>query len=275
MAILTRDDFIASQKQRLPWTKTTARTTVAGRWYSMFELAGNPGAGVLAGGETTPPANTIGRFVTDAIPGYPSIVAFAGGATGYVGRIWGMNTVQAMIRYFDRLFVAGPYTFNANVALPTPPSYSARLPLKQDATPNYAGLELWVEQVTASTGNLAVNVTYADELGNTGNTTGAVGIGAAPTVGTCWQLPLAAGDSGVQAVRNVQGTVATAGTFNVMVLRPLGEIFVPVANNDVTRDFITTNLPVVFADSAIYPLIMAPAGTTSGLPITNLDVNSK
>ena len=35
----------------------------------MFDVAGNPGAGVLAGGETTPPANTAGRVATDTVTG--------------------------------------------------------------------------------------------------------------------------------------------------------------------------------------------------------------
>lgn len=48
MAITSRDGWFASAKQRALLYKTAARTTVAGGWFSMFELAGNPGAGTLA-----------------------------------------------------------------------------------------------------------------------------------------------------------------------------------------------------------------------------------
>src|SRR5689334_23274667 len=181
------DDYIASKKQVVPLIKTTTRTTVATGWFSMFDVAGQPGAGVLAGGETTPPGLGVGRVPTDAIPGYPSIGPFDAGATGYLSRIEFANSVACRVALFDRLWVGGAYGFGAAQAV-TPPSFASRVP-----DGDYRGLELWVEQVTAATGNQAVNVSYTDQDGNAGST-GALGIGAAPTVGRCWQLPLAAGD---------------------------------------------------------------------------------
>lgn len=52
MAITSFDGFIAANKQYLSIAKTTARTTVATGWFNLFELAGNPGAGTLAGTST-------------------------------------------------------------------------------------------------------------------------------------------------------------------------------------------------------------------------------
>jgi hypothetical protein len=91
---------------------------------------------------------------------------------------------------------------------------------------NYSGLEILVEQVTAATGNQAVNVTYstmgADGVTLTGSrTTGAVGVGAAPIVGRMWRLPLQAGDKNAALLTNIAGSVATAGTFNVHLARNL------------------------------------------------------
>jgi hypothetical protein len=235
---------------------------VANGWFSLHDVAGQPGAGTLAGTSTT-----AGVVPTDATAGYPLINAFSGANKGYLGKVEFANTVACRIALFDRLFLAGAYAFNANQALSTQPSYSSRIPGGTD----YTGLELWVEQVTAATGNQAVTVTYTDESGNAGATTGAVGIGAAPTVGRCWQLPLASGDSGVQKVESVVGSVASAGTFNVMVLRPLWSSRVVVANWGDVHDMIRTGINEVYADSAFYVMVCADS-TSSGLPECSFQV---
>jgi len=267
MAITTLDGLIASPKLLLPHWKTTTRTTVANGWFSLFDVAGNPGAGVLAGGETSPPANTVGRVPTDAIPGYPPI-SFSANST-YLSRLVAHQTVSGMIAVYDRLWVGGTYPFNASVAV-TSGSWASRVSYAGGAA-NYNGLEIWVEQVTAATGNQAVNVTYNDQGGASGST-GAIGIGAAPTVGRCWQLPLASGDSGVQAITNVAGTVASAGTFNVMVLRPLFRVYVDGAGRANVFNYADLGLPEIFNDSALYYLAMSPAGTSSGTPLVEYQI---
>jgi hypothetical protein len=260
LAITTLDGWISATKQQVEWIKTTTRTTVAGGWFSMFDIAGSPGAGTLAIGNT---AN--GVVPTDATNGYPVITAAS--ATKYLSAVEYASTVASRLRLFDRVFACGAYAFNANTALSSQPSYAGRLPGTV-----YSGLEIWVEQVTTATGNQAVNVTYTDQDGNTGATTGAVGIAAAPTVGRCWQLPLAAGDSGLQVVTNVTGTVASAGTFNVMVLRPLKTFKVRFAGDGDTHDLLKTGLKQIFTDSALYALVNAEAGTSSGLPQLSIDI---
>lgn len=265
MPIASVDDYVASVKQKIPWTKTVARSTVSVGWFSLFDVAGQPGAGTLAGVNT---AN--GVVPTDATAGYPFINAFSGGATGYLTSVEFASTVACRIAIYDRLFVAGAYAFNANTNLTSQPSFTSRIPGGTD----YNGLEIWVEQVTAATGNQAVNVTYTDQSGNTGATTGAVGISAAPTVGRCWQLPLASGDSGVQAITNVTGTVASAGTFNVMILRPLWSGRVIVANSGDLHDWLRMGMPEVYADSALYVLVNTD-GTSSGTPDMLLEVANR
>lgn len=262
MAITTLDGLIASTKQRVRWTKTATRTTVANGWFSLHDIAGQPGAGVLAGTSTT-----AGVVPTDVTAGYPLLNAFGGGASGYLGRVAFGNTVACRIAVFDRVFLAGAYAFNANTALTAQPSFSSRVP-----GTNYAGLEIWCEQVTAATGNQAVNVTYVNEGGTGSRTTGAVGIGAAQTVGRCWQLPLQSGDSGVQRIDNVQGSVATVGTFNVMVLRRLAEGRIGVANGLDRQSVIDVGaLLDVYADSALYVMIAADS-TSSGTPDVDFQV---
>lgn len=262
MPILTLDGYIAAPKEVLPYIKTTARVSLANTWFSMFELAGSPGAGALAIGNT---ANGIVPVQGQA--GYPAISTFGAGADGHMARVVFQNTVVCRMTLYDRLFAAGAYAFNANVTLATQPSFAARVP---NGT-NFAGLQIWVEQVTAATGNQAVNVFYTNQAGTTGRQTGAVGIGAAPTVGRCWMLPLQAGDSGVQRIDQVVGSVATVGTFNVMVLRPLWTGFVMVANQGDVHDLLRTGMIRMWRDSAVY-LLVAATGTSSGPPMIEFEV---
>lgn len=255
MAITTLDGYIASAKQKIAWSKTTTRTTVANGWYSLFDVAGQPGAGTLGGSSTT-----AGVVPTDATAGYPLINAFSG-SNGYLGKIEFANTVACRIALFDRLFLAGAYSFNSNVTLSAQPSYSSRIPGGTD----YTGLELWIETVTTFTGNLSVAVTYTNQGGTAAHTTGTVATGVAPVIGRCLQLPLQAGDSGLQKVESVVASVASAGTFNVMVLRPLWSSRVIVANSGDVHDAIRTGLNEVWADSALYAMVCADS-TSSGLP---------
>ena len=69
MAITSFDPgLIGAAKQFSSFAKTAARTSVATGWFSVFDLAGNPGAGVLAGTSTT-----TGVVPTDATAGCPTI----------------------------------------------------------------------------------------------------------------------------------------------------------------------------------------------------------
>lgn len=256
MAITTLDQYIASQKQVIPWGKTGALTTIANMFFSSFDIAGFPGAGTLAGSSAA-----SGVVHTDALAGYPAINAFQGGAKGYVSRLEFGSSVACRIALYDRLYVAGAYNFNASQTLSVQPSWSSRVPGGTDFT----GLELWYEQVTAGTGVQSVAVTYTDQDGNAGATTGTVVMPAAFIKGRCAQLPLASGDSGLTKIETVTGTVATVGQFNINVLRPLCSVRVPYVNAAGVLDMLGTGLPEIYADSALYALVSCDS-TALGIP---------
>ena len=52
MAIANNDDYVGSAKQVIEWMRSVTRTTVIGGWFTLFELAGQPGPGTLAAGNT-------------------------------------------------------------------------------------------------------------------------------------------------------------------------------------------------------------------------------
>jgi hypothetical protein len=255
MAITTLDGYIGSAKQPISLVKTASRTAVAAQWFSIFDLAGNPGAGTLAGTSTT-----TGVVPTDATAGMPTINAFGGGATGYLMQVDYGSSVACRIKICDLLWKGGAYAFNASTSGNTPTSFSSRVPGGTDFTDT----QIWLEQVTAGTGTQNVNVTYINQSGTAGRTTGTVAT-AANIVGRMWQLPLQAGDSGVQGVTGVVGTTATAGTFNILVVRPLWTGRVKIANDGDTHDLSKTGMPVVYADSAL-KMFVAPDSTATGIP---------
>lgn len=254
----TLDKYIGCAKQRITWMKTGSRTLVAAMPYSVFDIAGNPGAGVLNAGNT---AN--GLVPTSSIAGYPVMTSFSGQA-GYLSKVEFGSSVACCLDLFDRLFVAGAYNFNADITLASQPSYAGRV-----VNNNYNGLQLWIEAVTAFTGVLNVNIDYLDQDGNAGNT-GVIATLALP-IGRCYQIPLAAGDSGIQQIVRVRGTVATAGTFNVMVLRPLWFGRVITANGGDVHDLLKTGFPQIFETSALYVLLYADS-TAVGLPDLSIQI---
>lgn len=265
MAITTLDGYIAAQKQKIFYGKTGSRTVVATAWFSIFDVAGNPGAGTLAGTSTT-----AGVVPTDATAGCPIIDAFAGGATGYLGSVTFGNSNAGRFVMFDLLWKGGAYAFNSNVTLSSQPSFSSRVPGGTD----FNGTEIWIEAVTAFTGNLSVVVTYTNQDGTTGRTTGTVATGVAPTVGRMIMLPLQAGDTGVQKIESVTASVSTAGTFNVLVLRRLWQGRTQTAGGGDAHDILKTGMPVVFADSAFFVMLMSDTSTNIGAPDVTFDIVS-
>jgi hypothetical protein len=161
---------------------------------------------------------------------------------------------------FDLLWKGGAYAFNASTTGQTPASYSARVPNGTDFT----NTEIWLEQVTAGTLVQNVNVTYINQSGTAGRSTGTAAT-AVNIVGRMWQLPLQAGDSGVQGVTGVVGSVASAGTFNILVLRPLWVGRVIVANAGDIHDYLRVGMPAITAEAALGIAVLADS-TATGLP---------
>lgn len=264
MAITTLDGYIAAAKQRVSWKKEISRTAIAFSPETVFDVAGWPKAGTLSVGDT---AN--GLVHTSATLGYPFIKAFAGGTTGYITRIGFMGSVVGWVYLYDRLFVSGAHAYDASPSLSSQPSFSARVPGGTD----FVNTQIWIEAVTAFTGSFSIAVTYTDQAGNAGHTTGTVATGIAPILGRCIQIPLASGDTGVSVIEGAVGSVSSAGTYNLMVLRPLWNGPVVIAGGGDVQDLLRTGMIEVFADSALYPLI-SPTSTATGIVRLELEIAS-
>lgn len=258
--ITSLDGYIAAAKQKISYVKTAGRTTVAAIWFSLFDIAGLPGAGVLAGTSTA-----AGVVPTDVTAGCPVINAFGGGNVGYLSGVEFGSSVASRLRICDLLFKAGAYAFNANQALSSQPSYSGRLP-----NTDYKGLEIWVEAVTAFTGNPTFTITYTNQDGTAGRTATLV-MASAPIVGRMQQIPLQAGDTGVQKIDNVTCTIASVGTFNVLVLRDLWSGRVRITNDGDNHALDKTGMPQVYEDSALFVMVCADS-TSAGIPELQIEI---
>jgi hypothetical protein len=263
MSIATLDDYIASTKQIITYSKTASRTTVANVWFTVHDQAGNPGGtSAMSAGNT---AN--GVVPNDSTSGFPTVTFSSG--LGYLADVDFGSTVACRLGLFDRVFAVGAFAYNntGTNTLSSQPSFSGRMPGS-----SYAGTQIWLEVTTAfaSGNNWKVEVTYTDQSGNAGHTTGqtAAIANASLTLGKMLQLPLAAGDSGVQKIETVivtnGSTVMTAGNFNILVLRPLWTGRINVVNAGDCHGIDRTGMPQVFGDSALQLLVNADS-SSSGL----------
>lgn len=264
------ENYVASNKQKISLLKTASRTTVAASSFSVFDLAGNPGAGVLAGTSTT-----AGIVPTDATAGTPLINAFTA-TNGYIGGIQFINTVASRLTLYDMLFKAGAYGFAAGTTtLSAQPSYASRIP----SSSNYNDTEIWIEVTTAFVTGTAwqVQVTYTNQAGTTGRTSVILPATTAAnlTLGRMYQLGLQSGDTGVQKIESVivtnGGTAMTAGNFNVLVLRRLANGRINIANGVDKQGLSDTGMPQVFADSALFLKVDADS-TSTGTPEVFMDI---
>lgn len=269
MAINTLDDYIGSTKQIIPISKTAARTTVANGWFSMFDVAGNPGSGTLAGSSTA-----AGVVPTDATAGFP-IITFSTG-TGYLATVDFGNTVASRLMIADMVFKAGAYAYNSGTtSLSSQPSFSSRIPGGTD----YTGTQIWIEVSTAFTSATTwhVECTYTNQAGTGSRTTTTMANTTAAnlTIGRMYQLALQSGDTGVQKIDSVVVTTgaAAAGAFNVLILRPLWSGRVTAANGGDCHGLDRTGMPVVYSDSALISMVSADS-TSSGLPDVTIEIAS-
>lgn len=261
MAITTADQLVAAARSRPQTKKTASVTTVAATPYSMLDVAGTPGAGALSIGNT---AN--GLVPTDATAGFPTILDFGGGNTGYLAEARFKSSVAGSCELYDRLFHAGSFslatlqTFN----LASQPSFLGRLPGGND----YSGLELFLEIASGNVSAAAVTVAigYTNSDGVAGRTTGASGSLSGFAARRLIRMPLQAGDKAPQKIDSVTigGATAAVGTVNVIVARLLADFDIRVANSMDRQPFDGTSGPIIFQDSALWPVLETDS-TSSGL----------
>lgn len=261
MAITTADGWFAAARQKCRIAKTAAVTTVAAQTYSLWAAAGNPGAGTLAVGNTT-----TGVVFTDATAGAPRINDFAGGASGYLATARLRSSVAGGLTLYDRIWGAGAVSMTslATTNFGSQPAITQRLP----GGNAYHELVILIEiTTTVSATATTIAVGYTNQDGTTGRTTGATASLSGFTTPRVIEMPLQAGDKGVQKIDSVTvgGTVATTGAFNVILARRLATFDIRVVNSDDPQSWDWLGAPYIFQDSCLWMVSQADS-TSSGLP---------
>jgi hypothetical protein len=183
---------------------------VVGRLSSMWKWDGYPNPGGATPGAVAVPTRATAGALGQVNPGGGREKwLVGGGATGLVA---------GTVILYDRLLHIGGLSGTVTTAQT----------VGGTLTRNTGGVGnvIWVEIYTII-GTTATTITssYTDDAGNAGQATTAVAFGGTNLreVSRIIQLPLAAGDRGVQACASVTvlATTGTAGNFGVTIARPL------------------------------------------------------
>lgn len=181
-------------------------------WFSGWRMDGIPNAGAVAGAVATCDKNTVGalQFTNSAGALTKRLVQ----GVGVAGQIFDNSPTMVL----DRLLACGGLSGTVTTAQ----TVGGTLSRYTGGTGN----QIWIEIQTAITGvPTTVTASYTNENGTAGRTTIARRIGASPysEAHTAHQLPLQAGDKGVQSVQSVTLAASTtvAGNFAVVIYHPL------------------------------------------------------
>lgn len=257
MAITTRDQLISAVAAggRSTFSKANI-TTVAGRFYSLFRVAGRPFSGAAAPSTS---GAALDRTTAGALP-----VPAPSGVT-YVNSFAASMTSPGVLHLYDRLVETGGLSGIVTTAQTV---NSVALPARASAE---VDVELWLEVYTAlgSTAATTVTASYTNQAGTSGRTATLVGgIPASVAAHTTLPLTLQAGDTGVRSVQSVtiSPSTGTAGSFGV-TLRQILDVGVPgtasTTANGFSMGWAELGLTTV-PDGACLELVYLASTTSSG-----------
>ncbi len=233
-----------------------ATAPVAGRGASLWTYDGMPSGGAVPTSAAIPDRTTAGALPFTA-PGGSREKWLIGAAIA--------PSVSGVFLLYDRLFHIG----GLNATLTTAQTVQGSTPTpaltrNTGGAGNFAFYEVYT--IIGTTG-ATLTMTYTDQDGNTGQTS-TMNIGATGfrEVTRAQRIPLAAGDSGLRAIQQVQltGSTGTAGNFGITIAQPLAWIPVGAAGVMGWRDY-TTGLPGIPAinPDACLSLLFIPSAATA------------
>jgi hypothetical protein len=234
----------------------SATAPIAGRGCSLWEYDGMPSKGDVP---------TIGAIPTKSSNGAIPFTAAGGGRDKHLIGASIAPLTSGVYLLYDRLFheggLSGTSTAAQTIQGSTP---NPALTRNTGGAGNIAFYEIYTIIGTTST---TLTMTYTNQAG-TGSRTSTINIGATGfrEVSRMQRIPLAAGDSGIQAIEQIQltATTGTAGNFGITIAQPLAWIPVNVAGTMGWRDY-TTGLPgiPVIDPNACLSLMFIAGGATA------------
>jgi hypothetical protein len=256
----------AGKKRIYPFQKAGS-TGVVNVASSLWRQGNLPSAGV------TPAAAPGGLAPTDATAGGHPFTNPTGGDTQHFTTGYSTaSTAANSLLLYDRIFhVAKTMNSSATEAVTGVPTRYQASSGEDSSAGNFLFVEVGGTALAATAHNWTV-CTYTDESGNTGATLPSLTGNSAAIVDRLdhpvgqWFAPLAAGDTGVRALTQMQCSAAVAtGAINFVIGHPLAFLPCPVANMVCVADGINTafNLVRIFDDACLAFLEMPKPATTA------------
>jgi hypothetical protein len=227
---------------------------IAGRWFSTWMLDGVPAGATTAPSTWANPDNTTQGGLLQTDPGGSR-------------QKWLMQFSAACIQagtflLYDRLGHNG----GLNATTTTAQTFTGtlnRYNTSSESVGNFMFYEIYgnTASILGSTGT-TMTVEYTNQAGTTGRVSPAVAIGATGfrEGNQARIIPLAAGDTGIQSVQNVDllATTGTAGNFGITVGHPLAYLPVSVLGGIGWRDFVTglPGIPEIKTDACLAMLFL-------------------
>jgi hypothetical protein len=233
-----------------------ATAPIAGRGCSLWTYDGMPASGAVPTAGAIPDRTTTGAIPFTAPGGSRDLHLIGASITPLTAGVYLL---------YDRLFHIGGLAGNSTADQTVQGS-----PASPALTRNTggAGNIAWYEIYTAiGTSTTTLTMSYTDEDGNTGQTS-IINIGATGfrEVTRAQRIPLAAGDTGIQAIEKVKLTDSTGalGDFGITIAQPLAWIPVGLGGTAGWRDY-TTGLPTipVINPDACQAVMFIPAVATA------------
>jgi hypothetical protein len=233
-----------------------ATAPIAGRGCSLWTYDGMPASGAVPTSGAIPDRTTTGAIPFTA-PGGSRDKHLIGASVAPL--------VAGVYLLYDRLFHIGGLSGTSTAAqqIQDDPA-SPALTRNTGGAGNMAFYEIYT--IIGATGT-TLTMTYTNQAG-TGSRTSTMNIGATGfrEVTRMQRIPLAAGDSGIQAIEQIQltATTGTLGNFGITIAQPLAWIPVGAGGTMGWRDY-TTGLPgiPVIDPNACLSLMFIPASTTA------------
>jgi len=241
-------------------------TGVVGSASSLWRVGSQPAGG--AAGSAAP----AGRAPTSATAGALAFANPASGTLHLTGADFSASVINNAVMLYDRIFdVAKTMNSTATeVVTGLPTRYQSTAPAAAD----YAGGNFLFIEVVSALANTAHSwtvCTYLDQGGQaatlpavTGNASAIADRFDMPL--NSWFCPLASGDSGIQALTQIQCSASVAtGSVNFVIGHPIGIMAFPVINALLPFDWLTNRnqAPRIFNDAALALFELPKPATTA------------
>jgi hypothetical protein len=232
-----------------------ATAPIIGRGCSLWTYDGMPVGGAVPTVAAIPDRTTTGAI--------PFTAATGGRDLHLIGTSITPLTAGVYLLY-DRLFhiggLSGTSTADQTVQGGTP---TPALTRNTGGAGNMAWYEIYT--IVGATGT-TLTMTYTNQAGTAAQTS-TINIGATAfrEVTRAQRIPLAAGDTGIQAIEKVKltATTGTLGDFGITIAQPLAWIPVGVGGTAGWRDYTTglPGIPVIDPDACLALMFIPSAGT--------------